>query len=172
MDQLFDQVSLEGAWHVREIGTGRMLGGYHDVPVAIASVGKVPLTLALYRLADRGTVDLRRIVKLEPDGCSTGATGISAMRDRVSLSLRDAAYLALTISDNAAADALWDATTTRAIAAELDALDLGAIRLSQPRAISTTRRSPRAVLPRRTRSGAPTGPAWTSATPTMRPQKR
>jgi beta-lactamase class A len=132
MDELFDRVSLEGAWHVREIGTGRAAGGYEDAPVALASVGKVPLVLALQRLADSGEVDLGQLVELRPDGRSAGTTGISAMQDSVTVSLRDAAYLALTISDNAAADALWDATTEDAIAAELAALGLGAIRLRQP----------------------------------------
>jgi beta-lactamase class A len=132
MEELFDSVSLEGAWHVREVGTGRALGSYEDTPVALASVGKVPLALALHRQADRGLVDLRRSVKLRPDGRSAGTTGISAMQDSVILSLRDAAYLALTISDNAAADALWDATTPDAIAVELAALGLNAIRLQQP----------------------------------------
>lgn len=132
MEELFDSVSLEGAWHVREVGTGRALGSDEDAPVALASVGKVPLTLALHRQADRGLVDLRRSVELRPDGRSAGTTGISAMQDSVTVSLRDAAYLALTISDNAAADALWDATTPDAIAAELAALGLDAIRLRQP----------------------------------------
>ena len=132
MEELFDSVSLEGAWHVREIETGRTTGGHENTPVALASVGKVPLTLALQRLGDRGEVDLRQLVDLRPDGRSAGTTGISAMQDSVTLSLRDAAYLALTISDNAAADALWDATTPAAIASELAALDLQAICLRQP----------------------------------------
>lgn len=132
MEELFDSASLEGAWHVREVGTGRALGSYEDTPVAVASVGKVPLALALHRQADRGLVDLRRSVELRPDGRSAGTTGISAMQDSVTVSLRDAAYLALTISDNAAADALWDATTPDAIAVELAALGLDAIRLRQP----------------------------------------
>jgi beta-lactamase class A len=132
MEALFDSVSLEGVWHVREVGTGRALGSRQDTPVALASVSKVPLTLAVQRMADRGLIDLRQSVELRPDGRSAGATGISAMQDSVTLSLRDAAYLALTISDNAAADALWDATSRDAVAAELNALGLDAIQLHQP----------------------------------------
>lgn len=132
MRDLFDRVSLEPAWHALEIGTGRAIGYRETTPMAIASVGKVPLTTVLYRLADKGQIDLAHLVNLQPDGRSAGTTGISAMQDSVTISLRDSAYLALTISDNAAADALWDATTPAAIAAELDELGLDNIHLRHP----------------------------------------
>lgn len=132
MIELFDRVSLRPAWHARAIGTGQAIGYRENQPVAMASVSKVPLATAVYRLADQGRLDLTRVIDLHPDGRSMGTTGVSAMQDRVSISLRDSAYLALTISDNAAADALWDAAGPVAVAAELNELGLAAIQLRQP----------------------------------------
>ncbi|NUT97473.1 MAG: serine hydrolase [Saccharothrix sp.] len=75
-----------------------------DEPVVLASVFKLPLLVALYR----GGTDLTRRVTLDPDDRSTGPTGIGGLLDPVTMSLRDLAFLAITVSDNAAADALAD----------------------------------------------------------------
>lgn len=74
-----------------------------DDPVVLASVFKVPLVVALHHSG----LDLTRRVTLDHDR-STGPTGVGGMLDPVTMSLRDLAYLALTVSDNAAADALVD----------------------------------------------------------------
>ncbi len=132
MIELFDRVGVRATWHAREIGTGHGAGYREHEPVTLASVSKVALTTAVYRLADQGRLDLSRVIDLHPDGRSVGTTGVSAMQDRVSISLRDSAYLALTISDNAAADALWDAAGSTAITTELNTLGLAAIKLRQP----------------------------------------
>ncbi|MFI9009570.1 serine hydrolase [Actinosynnema sp. NPDC053489] len=74
-----------------------------DEPVVLASVFKVPLLVALHHdgrdLTERVTLDRDR---------SSGPTGIGGMLDPVTASLRDLAHLAITVSDNAAADALVD----------------------------------------------------------------
>ena len=57
---------------------------------------------------------------------SFGATGVAAMQDPVRLSLRDLAYLAIAVSDNAAADVVFDAVGDDAVAALLAALGLAA----------------------------------------------
>jgi beta-lactamase class A len=74
-----------------------------DEPVVLASVFKVPLVLTVFRDAD-----LTARVELRPDDRSPGPTGLAGMLDPVTMSLRDLAYLAITVSDNAAADALVD----------------------------------------------------------------
>ncbi len=74
-----------------------------DDPVVLASTFKIPLVVALHH-SDH---DLTRRITLDRDR-STGPTGVGGMLDPVTMSLRDLAYLAVTVSDNAAADALVD----------------------------------------------------------------
>lgn len=81
----------------REVGVGA------DRRVVLASVFKVPLVVALHHSG----LDPTRRVTLDLDR-SAGPTGIGAMLDPVTMSLRDLAHLAVTVSDNAAADALVD----------------------------------------------------------------
>lgn len=132
MDELFGRVGVEAAWQVTDLATGATLGSHVDGALPIVSISKVAATVVAFRLADRGQLDLRRSVTLLPDGRSAGTTGISAMSDPVTLSLRDAAYLALTISDNAAGDALFDAVGADTMAEELESLGLEKIRVREP----------------------------------------
>ncbi|PSL58148.1 beta-lactamase class A [Saccharothrix carnea] len=85
----------------REVSVGA------DDPVVLASVFKVPLVVSLHH----STHDLTRRITLGQDR-STGPTGVGGMLDPVTMSLRDLAYLAITVSDNAAADALMDLVGT------------------------------------------------------------
>jgi beta-lactamase class A len=90
-----------------------------DDPVVLASVFKIPLVVALHH----STHDLTRRITLDHDR-STGPTGVGGMLDPVTMSLRDLAYLAITVSDNAAADALVDLIGLDAINHTLDHLNL------------------------------------------------
>jgi beta-lactamase class A len=74
-----------------------------DAPVVLASVFKIPLVVALHH----GDLDLTGRITVDDDR-SAGPTGIGGMLDPVTMSLRDLAHLAVTVSDNAAADALVD----------------------------------------------------------------
>jgi beta-lactamase class A len=67
----------------------------------------VPLLVALHRAADAGRLRLYQRVKVGTRR-STGAAGLGAMQDEAKLSLRDLAVLMITISDNAAADAVLE----------------------------------------------------------------
>ncbi|MEU4743858.1 serine hydrolase [Actinosynnema sp. NPDC023658] len=81
----------------REVSVGA------DTPVVLASVFKIPLVVALHHSG----LDLTRRITVADDR-STGPTGVGGMLDPVTMSLRDLAHLAVTVSDNAAADALVD----------------------------------------------------------------
>lgn len=116
---LWSSVDIEGSFHVLDLSTGRSVGDAAELSWPIGSVAKVPLGVALMRAADADQVRPSDMVELRPDGRSRGTTGISAMSDSVTISLRDALYLAITISDNAAADALWDALGGARVAALL-----------------------------------------------------
>ena len=124
--ELLRRVDATGSVHFVDLAEPtRAISHDPDRAVPLASVAKIPVVVALARAADRGQVDPTMSVELVPDERSVGTTGISAMSDPVTLSLRDAAYLALTISDNAAADAIADALGgPDAVSAEMAALDI------------------------------------------------
>ncbi|MEU4762830.1 serine hydrolase [Actinosynnema sp. NPDC023794] len=100
----FADAGVTGKLHAIDLDhPDRELSVGADDPVVLASVFKVPLLVALHH----STHDLTGRITLDHDR-STGPTGIGGMLDPVTISLRDLAYLAITVSDNAAADALVD----------------------------------------------------------------
>jgi beta-lactamase class A len=125
----FDAIGLQGRLHAVDLGGGREVAVGADEPVVLASVFKVALVTALYRLHDAGALDVARQVEVEAR--SDGSTGLAAMEDAARLSLRDLAYLAIAVSDNAAADVLFDAVGDEPVAALLAELGLGATRIPQ-----------------------------------------
>lgn len=128
----FEAVGLEAAWQVSDLSSQATVGEHVDEPLPMVSLVKVVWLLVLLRLVDRGDLDPSAPVTLTPDGRARGTTGVSAMSDPVTMSLRDAAYLALTISDNAAGDALYDAVGVGRIADELATLELSDITALEP----------------------------------------
>jgi beta-lactamase class A len=72
----------------------------------MASVYKLPLLVAFCRRVDAGDLDPREQVTVDPDGRTAGPTGLSVMRDPVTMSWRDLACSMIAVSDNAAADVL------------------------------------------------------------------
>ncbi|GAB3262028.1 serine hydrolase [Alteromonas gracilis] len=100
---LADDVGIELAAIARRLdGSGDELGSDPDRPVAIASLYKLPLALAW---ASSGH-DPRGRLRLASRSRLPGPTGVSALADDVEISERDAVRLMLSVSDNAAAEAL------------------------------------------------------------------
>ncbi len=95
-----------------------------DDPVVMASVYKLPVIVAFSRAVDRGTLDPARPVTLEAGERTPGLTGVAAMSDAITMSWRDLARSMITVSDNAAGDALLDALGLPAVAEALDAAKL------------------------------------------------
>ncbi|GAA2659321.1 serine hydrolase [Streptomyces aculeolatus] len=120
----FTEAGVTGQLHARDIDTGAGLAVAADTPVSTASVHKVCLLAALYREAEHGRVDLTAAVDIPADGRTPGPTGLGAMRDAARLSLRDLAVLAVSVSDNTAADVLWDAVGIEAVNRTMTALGL------------------------------------------------
>nr|WP_223245239.1 serine hydrolase [Streptomyces sp. CBMA156] len=94
--------------HALDLDSGAQLDVGADQPVCTASVHKLCLLVALHERAAAGHLDLTEAVDCPPDGRTPGPTGLAAMLDTARLSLRDLAYLMMTVSDNAAADLLLD----------------------------------------------------------------
>ncbi|WP_051852000.1 serine hydrolase [Streptomyces sp. NRRL F-5650] len=92
--------------HAVDIDSGAQVGTRAEQPVCTASVHKLCLLVTLHELAAAGTLDLTEQVECPPAGRTPGPTGLAAMLDPVRLSLRDAAFLMMSVSDNTAADLL------------------------------------------------------------------
>ncbi|MFH9615302.1 serine hydrolase [Streptomyces pratensis] len=104
---MFDDAGVRGWLHVAELHrpSARVtIDAGERLPMG--SVYKVPLMVAFCRLADAGLIDPSRRLTLHPDERVPGPTGISILRDPVTLSLHDMVVLMMTISDNTSADAV------------------------------------------------------------------
>ncbi|MET7282337.1 serine hydrolase [Kribbella sp. NPDC005582] len=95
-----------------------------DTVVPMASVYKLPLLVGFCRLIDDGELDPRQRLTLDPATRTPGPTGLSLLADPVTMSLRDLAVSMMTVSDNAAADALLDVVGLDRLAELLRSFDL------------------------------------------------
>lgn len=103
---VFADAGVTGWLHAVDIDTGAQVEAGADQPVCTASVHKLCLLVALHQEAAAGRLDLTEQVECPPGGRTPGPTGLAAMLDTARLSLRDAAYLMMAVSDNTAADLL------------------------------------------------------------------
>ncbi|MFE1952648.1 serine hydrolase [Streptomyces sp. NPDC059524] len=105
--ELFADAGVRGWLHVADLRRPEAAVTLDpDERLPIASVYKVPLMVAFCRLADAGTLDPAQPVTLDPARRVAGPTGLSLLRDPVSMSLRDLVVMMMTVSDNTAADAV------------------------------------------------------------------
>ncbi|MGW6207084.1 serine hydrolase [Streptomyces sp. NPDC055089] len=104
---MFDDAGVRGWLHVAELHRpSASVAIDPDARLPIGSVYKVPLMVAFCRLADAGLIDPRRRLTLDPADRVPGPTGVSLLRDPVTMSLRDLATQMMSISDNTAAAAV------------------------------------------------------------------
>jgi beta-lactamase class A len=117
---------------VRDLGTGRELDLDGDVVTPAASLAKVPIALSvLTRVAD-GRLDGSAPVAV-PAGDPTGALpGTTRFRHPSVIAVDDLVGLALTISDNGAADALLGLVPPAEVMADLEALGVRGIAVRHP----------------------------------------
>ncbi|MEQ4715400.1 serine hydrolase [Nonomuraea sp. B19D2] len=130
-DSLFRAAGVTGWLYAADIDSGRDVGHRPDEPVPTASMFKVPLLVALCRQADAGLLDLSDRVTVTAGDRASGPTGISAMLDDVTISLRDLAYLMITVSDNTSADVLLGRVGFDAVNAMLAGFGLDGTRVTQ-----------------------------------------
>ncbi|GIH89759.1 serine hydrolase [Planobispora siamensis] len=105
-DGLFRAAGVTGFLHAVDVDTGAEVAYGADESVVTASVFKVALLVEFFRQADRGLLDPAERVTIMADRHTPGPTGVAAMADDVTMSLRDLAYLMIAVSDNTAADTL------------------------------------------------------------------
>lgn len=104
---MFDDAGVRGWLHVAELHRpSAQVTVDPDEQLPMGSVYKIPLMVAFCQLAEAGLIDPVRRVTLEAGERVPGPTGISILRDAVTMSLRDMVVLMMTISDNTSADAV------------------------------------------------------------------
>jgi beta-lactamase class A len=124
IERAFRDAGVIGHLSAIDLDGDRRVGVRADRPVVIASVLKVPLLVTLHRQAAAGVLDPSEQVVLRPDDRTAGPTGVAMLLDEVRMSLRDLAAMMITVSDNAAADALFARVGVAAVNATLAELGL------------------------------------------------
>ncbi|RCG32032.1 serine hydrolase [Sphaerisporangium album] len=121
---VFRAAAVTGTVHAVDLDTGAEVGVGPDEPVVLASVFKLPLLVEFHRQAEAGLLDPAEPCRIGPEGRTAGGTGLAAMLDAATLSLRDLAYLMIAVSDNAAADVVAARVGLKAVNAMLTAFGL------------------------------------------------
>lgn len=106
--QTLDEAGLTASITVRDLGTGRELALDPDAAYPLASVVKLPLALAVLRAAAAGDLDLAEPVDLDPSRRTPGLMGLCRFAHPSRVALEDLLYLAVCLSDDTAADTLFD----------------------------------------------------------------
>ncbi|MFR9728360.1 serine hydrolase [Saccharopolyspora sp. MS10] len=115
-----DDGGLRGSFLVRDLRSGEELGIDPEVVLPVASLIKVPLAVATAERIRRGELDGATEVLVRPGRITTpGPTGLSRFRHPARVAVDDLLYLAVSISDSAAADALFDLTPPAEVTAML-----------------------------------------------------
>ncbi len=116
---------LHGAFLVRDLDTGEEIGIDPDLEFPVSSLVKIPLALATLERIRRGELDGSQALEVAPGRITTpGPTGLSRFRHPARVALDDLLYLAISISDDTAADALFELTPPAEVAAFLRRLGL------------------------------------------------
>lgn len=134
LSDLFTRTGVEGYVHVRDLDTGAEFGHRADERVVLASVFKIPIALEYARRVAAGLLDpaARHTVTA---GYRSGGGGTDGCAYDVGMSVRDLAFMMMTISDNAATDLLLDIVGADRVRALLDGLGCTGFGVSSCRAL-------------------------------------
>ncbi|HZN15631.1 MAG TPA: serine hydrolase [Acidimicrobiales bacterium] len=94
--------------HARNLDGENEMGIDADAPVVLASTFKIPVLIELARQSDAGRVSLTDRIAVPASRRTDGPTGLSVMLDDANLSVRDLAFLMMSVSDNTATDVLME----------------------------------------------------------------
>jgi beta-lactamase class A len=102
------EAGLSGSFLVRDLTSGREIGINPDVVYPVASLVKVPLGVAVLDRIHAGKLDGAMMVEVSPGPRISGfEAGLSQFRHAAQMAVDDLLYLAIAVSDNPAADALF-----------------------------------------------------------------
>lgn len=104
-----DGAGLTGWFLVRDLDSGEEIGIDPDTVVPLASLVKVPLAAAILDRVVRGELSESTELRLAGGGSNAiGPAGLTRFRFPATIALADVVYLSTCLSDNVAADALFD----------------------------------------------------------------
>lgn len=109
---------------IHDLETGARLGHRADEPFPTASLIKVPILVTLFALVEQGLIGLDdplTVLRIDKVG---GAGQLQFLHDGARITVRDAAWLMTTISDNTATNLLLDRIVIRRVWARMDSLGL------------------------------------------------
>lgn len=126
------RTGLSGGFWARDLDTGRELGFGPDRLFPLASVIKLPLALVAYDEIAAGRLDPAEQFMIDPSTATAGPSGLSLFRYPASIAVADLVLQSLSVSDNAAADALFDRLPPELITRRLRDWDCAGITVRHP----------------------------------------
>jgi beta-lactamase class A len=106
---LLADAGLSGSFLVRDLLTGEEIGIDPETEFPIASLAKLPLAIAVAIRIHEGRLDGAAVIEVPPGQATSGGPGgLSRFRHPARIAVDDLLYLSMAMSDNAAADALFD----------------------------------------------------------------
>ncbi len=129
---VLEAAGLAGSILVRHLGTGQELALDADRPYPLASVAKLPLAAAALDTAHRGGFDLSMPVRIDGANRSLGGPGMARFDHPATIAVGDLIRLAIEISDNTAADAVFRIVSPADVTEWLRALGTSGIVLRHP----------------------------------------
>lgn len=129
------EAGLSGSFLVRDLSTGEEIGIDADVEFPAASLVKVPLAVAVLDRVRRGLLDGATPIEVVPGRAGAmpaGPSGVSRFAHPARISLDDLLYLAVAVSDNTAADALFALVPPSEVTGALRALGVAGITVRHP----------------------------------------
>lgn len=129
LDSLADRHRGVVGYAIRDLESGASLGRRADEPFPTASLIKVPVLVTLFDLVEQGMISLDdklTVLRIDKVG---GAGQLQFLHDGAEVTVRDAAWLMTTISDNTATNLLLDRIVIRRVWAKMDSLRLGRTRV-------------------------------------------
>ncbi|MEV5508022.1 serine hydrolase [Streptomyces orinoci] len=124
---------LTGSFLVRDLATGEELGISPDTELPLASLVKVPLAMAVLERVRDGRIDGAAMIDVPPGrATSAGPVGLSRFRHPARIAVEDLLYLSTSLSDSAAADALFGLVPPAEVQRALCEAGIGGITVRHP----------------------------------------
>lgn len=109
---------------VHNIDTGERLSFRGDDPFPTASLIKVPILVTLYDMVEKGEISLDDRIRVLKVDKVPGSGMLQHLHDGIEITIGDAAWLMVTISDNTATNLLLDKVAMRKVWTKMEALGL------------------------------------------------
>ncbi|NEN78953.1 serine hydrolase [Nocardioides zeae] len=130
------EAGLSGSFLVRDLRTGQQVAIGPEERYAVASLVKVPLAMAVLERVATGVIDPARRLRVGPGDPALadrpGPPGTGRFRHAVDVAVEDLLYLAVSLSDSTAADALFGLVPPPEVGAHLAAIGIEGIEVRHP----------------------------------------